>query len=284
MRPSFTVEMTVVRQFFKNAVVIGLGIFFYQNLFRIDVLMIKWFGRIEDVAFFQIPHSLILQIQQVPMSLVISIFPVFSRLIHTDRETMVVLYEKIFRFMFIGSIFTGMSLFIFSKEVIHLVFGSKYAASAPSMMIVSLAVFPLIMDMLLNGVLIAMNKQKYSVIYAGIALFLNALAAIAFIPRYGFIAAAWIAVFSYAFVFICSLYFVEKNGLSIKWGRITAKTFTAVFISGTAVFMLKPLSLILSVIGGTILYFGVLLLLRAFKMNELLVLKKIMPVPRTQGG
>jgi O-antigen/teichoic acid export membrane protein len=280
IRPSFTIERSVFRQFFKNAVVIGLGIFFYQNLFRIDVLMLKWFGRIEDVAFFQIPHSLILQIQQVPMSLVIAIFPVFSMLIHTDRETMASLYEKIFRFMFIGSMFACMSLFLFSKEIIHLVFGAKYAVSAIAMMIVSLAVVPLFMDMILNGVLIAMNKQKYSAIYAGIALILNALAAIVFIPQYGFIAAAWIAVFSYTFVFICSLYFVEKNGLSIKWGRVAAKTFTAVFISGTAVFMFKPFSIILSVIGGTILYFGILLLLRAFTMNELFVLKKIMPAPR----
>lgn len=246
--------------------------------------MLKWFGRIEDVAFFQIPHTLILQIQLIPMSFMIAVFPVFSRLMHSDYGKMADIYEKVFRFMLAGSLFVGISLLLFSSEVIHLVFGAKYAASAASLRIVSFAVCPLIMDMFLNGVLIAMDKQKYSVIYAGAVLVLNFLAALLFIPRYGFIAAAWISVFSYVFVFLCSLYFVEKNGLSVRLMNTALKALASVLVCTATVLLLKPFSLAASLAAGTMVYVCAVIFMRVITVNELLSLKNIVSAARVQGG
>lgn len=272
LHPTFTLERSIFRQFFKDVLVIGIGIFFYQNMFRLNVLLLKWFGNVEDVSFFNAPHSLIMQIQIIPLSLMIAIFPLFSRLMHSDREKLAKIYEKLLRFLFIFSTLAGVSLFSFSKEIITTVFGDKYFNSVPALMIISWAIIPLTLDMLTNGVLIAMNKQKYSIIYAGLALALNSFAALIFMPTYGFIAAAYLSLFSYTFLCICSLYFIGKNGLPVRLEKTVGKTFAAVIIGAIIFVLLKPVSIVLSLFVGTSFYFGAILFMRAFTIDELMEL------------
>jgi hypothetical protein len=64
-------------------------------------------------------------------------------------------------------------LCLFSKEIIEIVFGSKYAQSVRALSIISWAIIPLSMDMFFNNILIVMNKQRYTVIYGGLTLATN---------------------------------------------------------------------------------------------------------------
>jgi O-antigen/teichoic acid export membrane protein len=269
VRPVFGIDKLVFRRFLQDAVVIGIGVFFYQNLFKINVLMLRWLGTVADVSYFNAPHNLIMQLQVIPMSLVMAVFPLFSRMIYTDREKMIVVYEQIFRSLFIFSSFAAVLLSLYSREIIGIVFGSRYIQSGTALMIISWAMIPLTMDMLLNGVLVAMNKQRYSVIYAGAALVLDSVCCLFFVPKFGFIAAAVIAVISYTFSFLCSLYFIEKNGLSIRFDRTMGKTAAAVCICGTAAYLLKPVSLPLAVVSTVLFFFGTIFMTRAFPIKEL---------------
>lgn len=273
IRPSFTLDRAVFKKFLKDSVVIGLGIFFYQNLFRINVLMLKWFGTIDDVSYFQAPHSLIIQLQIIPTSVALAVFPVFSRLMQTDREKLSMLYEQIFRFMLIGSIFCGIYLSLFSREIIALVYGSKYSRSIAALSIMSWAIIPLTMDMFLNVVLIAMHKQKYSVIYAGMTLALNFLLSMLFVPSYGYLAASYISVFSYTVLFLCSAYFVGRNGLFMHLDKTLLKMFITVLISGAVILVLKPISLPAAALAGMVLFFGLITITRIVTLEEIHFIK-----------
>jgi len=273
VRPTFTIDRTVFRKFLKDAVVIGIGIFFYQNQFRINVLMLKWLGTVDDVAYFQAPHSLIMQLQVVPMSVAMAVFPVFSRLMTTDPEKLALLYEKIFRFMLLGSLFCAMFIALFARDIIALVYGVKYIHSVSILSIVAWAVIPLTMDMLLNVVLIAMHKQKYSVIYAGSTLALNSLLAVLFIPAYGSRAAAYLSALSYTILFLCSLYFVERNGLRVRLDRMAVKIVATVLFSGAAIVALKSLSPPAAALAGTIVFCGLAIMTRIVTLEELRLIK-----------
>jgi O-antigen/teichoic acid export membrane protein len=284
VRPVFTTDRTVFRKFLKDAVVIGIGIFFYQNQFRINVLMLKWLGTVDDVAYFQAPHSLIMQLQVVPMSMAMAVFPVFSRLMNTDPEKLALLYEKIFRFMLLGSLFCALFIALFARDIISLVYGLKYVHSVAVLSVVAWAVIPLTMDMLLNVVLIAMHKQKYSVIYAGGTLALNSLLAVLFIPAYGFRAAAYLSVLSYTILFLCSLYFVERNGLFVRLDRMAVKIVATILFSGAAIVALKPLSPPAAALAGTIVFCGLAIMTRIVTLEEVRLIKgMIRNFPQRRG-
>ena len=272
--PTFRVDKTLFMNFFIDSSVIGIGMFFYLNLFRINILMLKWFGTTEEVAFFHAPHNLILQLQALPFAVISALFPVFSRLFRDDPAEMVDVYEKVFKYLFIFSFLFAMCFSLFSKEVIEIIFGSKYLQSVIILTILAWAIIPLSMDMYFNAVLIAVNKQKYAVIYGGAALAINILAAAVFVPLYGFLAATFLALFSYLFVFFCSLYFVTRQGFPFVLDRIAIKIAGAGALSATAIILLKPVSIFLAAPIGIILYVTMLDKMKMISIGELLLKKK----------
>jgi O-antigen/teichoic acid export membrane protein len=272
--PIFKVDKALFKIFLKDSCVIGLGIFFYLNLFRINILMLKWFGSPDDVAFFHAPHNLILQLQVLPFALITALFPVFSRLIHDDPAEMVNIYEKVFKHLFIFSIMFAMCFSLYAKEIIEIVFGSRYSQSVVILAILSWAIIPLSMDMFFNAVLIAMNKQKYAVIYGGSALAINILAAVVFVPMYGFLAATCLALFSYVFVFFFSLYYITRHGFPVVLDRIAVKTAVAGSLSAAAIMLLKPVSIFIAAPIGIIVYLGMLEKMKIMSLGELINRKK----------
>ena len=258
VRPCFTIDKKIFKALLVHSSVIGLGIFFYQNLFKIDVLMLKWLGTAKEVALFQVPHNMVMQIEILPLALMAALFPVLSRLMKSDPDRVIDVYEKSFRYIFILSLILSIYLCLFSREIIGIVFGSKYSQSAASFMVVSWAVVPLSLDILLNSVLIVMNKQKYSVYYGGITLALNFLADFFLIPAYGFMAAAYVALLSYYMLFFFSLYYVAKIGFPIVLNKILSKTMLAGAIGAAGIIWLKQFSVIIALSFGVIAYFGVL--------------------------
>ena len=280
IRPVFTLERGLYKRFFKDSLVIGVGIFFYQNLFKINVLMLRWVGSVNDVSFFSAPHNLIMQLQVVPLSLTTAIFPVFSRLISTDRERMIATFEKIFRVMFLASAFAAVMLSLYSREIILLVFSNKFEQSVAALAIMSWAVIPLTLDMLLNGVLIAMNKQKYSVIYAGVTIAVNVLASLLLIPRYGFIAASYIAVLSYTLLFLCSWYITARNGVKIAMTRTVVNTIVATGMAAAAIMIVKPYSIIAALFAGTGAFCLAVMATGAITVQELMLMRESLRTPR----
>lgn len=284
VRPVFNTDKGALWRFFRDSSVIGLGVFFYQNLFRINVLMLKWFGKLEDVAFFQVPHNLIMQIGLLPAAFVAAFFPVFSRMIHNEPSKAVDIYEKAFRYLFVFSLISAISLSLFSSEIIDVLFGSKYANSANALILVSWAIIPLSIDMLLNSVLISMNKQRYSVIYGGVILGINFLAGPLLIPLYGYTAAACMALFSYTLLSFFSLYFISKNGFPLVLDKIMSKTVLAGLIGGIVILSLKPISISFAAFFGILIYFIVLLATRVLPTNELILFKGVADRIYSKGG
>ncbi len=258
VRPSFRVRFPLVLLFLKDIAVIGVGVVLFMNLIRVNVFMLKWLSTIEEVAFFQLPHGLILQIQVLPYALVTAILPVFSRLIRDDPATMADIYRKVFKYMLILSFFAALCLSIFSREFIEIVFGKKYAPSIPVMVVVAWALVPLALDMFLNSILVALNKQKYSIYYAGAALCFNCLGGLLLIPRYGALGAAFLALLSYCLLFACSFFLVSRHTVAISLLSLARDMAPAVAACVAAMMSLKPYTVVGALLLGTTAYFGVL--------------------------
>ena len=255
--------------FFKYTTVVGLGIFFYINCSRINLLMLKWLCSTKDVALFNAPFSMIMQLMIIPTAVVMAIFPVMSRLLNKELLKVFEIYQKTARYLLILSLIAAICLSVFSHEIILIVFGRKFINSSPALMIIAWACVPLSIDILLNSVLIAIDKQKYSVFYGAAALLINFIAAFFILPHYNYIGASFLAVFTYTFIFLCSLCFVEKNGFPAIFDHVAAKTFAIGIISAVAMVFLKQVSVFLAIPVGIALYF--LLVFKILPAEDLLL-------------
>ncbi len=274
VRPELNIKREVLSKFFVDSAIVGIGVFLCQNLSRINVLLLKWLGTLESVAFFQAPHNAVLQVQILPAALIAAMFPVIARLQHTDAERAFEFYEKIFRYFFVLNSLIAMCFSLFAGEIIGIAFGNKYTGSVPALRVIAWAIIPLSMDMVSNAVLVAMNRQKYIIFYSGLMLLMNILAGLFFIPRYGFMAAAYIALVSYTGLFFFSLYFLSGTGFKASFGKIFLRTCLAGILSGAVVLLIKGDSLgsvILAASLGITTYFAVLFFAGILKKDELLL-------------
>lgn len=280
VHPVFSVEKKILFDFFKHTAVVGFGIFFYQNLLKVNVLLLKWLSGSQEVGLFQVPHNLVMQLHFIPATLVAAMYPAISRSFHHNTGDAQEIYSRAFRYILLFSVLTSVYLSFFSTEIIETIFGAKFSKSAEALVVMSWAFIPLSLDVLLNSVLIALNKQRYNMIYGGAALAMNVLLGIVVIPVSSYIGASWLAVFSYTVLFLCSLYFVSRSGLSSVKLSCAAKAAGAGGAAAAAIYLLKPVSLLLAVPAGVSLYIFLILITGAFRMEEAAIIFRKLSSPR----
>ena len=109
----------------------------------------------------------------------------------------------------------------------------------------------------------AKNRQNYMLKINSIALAINGLGNLIFLPKFGIIAAAFTTIVSAAFVFFM-LQKEIRNFFTITWN---AKLFMPIFLANIVLaieFFLTPIgeNFLLSVILGAISYLGIILFFR----------------------
>ena len=136
-----------------------------------------------------------------------------------------------------------------------------------------------------------LELQKRFVIYAAIGLLLNAALNVVLIPRYGFLAAAWVTLLTEFTVMGLSMRMVLKTlEMRPRLGRLV-RTLGAALPMGVATLLGRLAGVPLAGLAAIALltYFPCLLALRALTVGEVLsVLRKEPPVPTdepaTEGG
>lgn len=272
-RPSLDFTRQELWSLFTTAAVIGVGIIIQMNLMRAGALMLKWLGNMDEVAYFQAAHELVMKVQIFPQALMLAVFPVLARLLLSDPAEAEKLYRAIFRYILLLGLPVTLYLGVFPERAAVLLFGEKYLPAAGALRITGLAMVPLALDMLLNKVLIAMNRQRYAAWYAALALGLAVLLNLALIPRFGPEGAAVAALAAYLCLLGFSMYFAARHGIRPKAGKDLLRAALASLAACAAAHALIPRSLPAAAIALGLVYFGVLAGLRAFPKKDMLELK-----------
>jgi O-antigen/teichoic acid export membrane protein len=241
-RPTFRGLAPHFKPFWRAALVIGLAVFLYQNIFRVNVLMLKWLGSLESLALFQAPHSFILQLQVIPISLATALFPVFARLVHSQPAQATALFERVFRLNLVGCAWLALNMSLFAPLLMGVVFGARYQGSAPVMAVVAWSILPLALDMLFSNLLIAVNRQHYTLYAAGGVIVLNLLLGPLIIPRLGHMGAAWLALASYSLLFLLSWRFAAMSGFSPRTAPALVRALAACLAAWGCAWALEPLT------------------------------------------
>lgn len=271
-----------LRWFFRESAVVGIGVFIYMNLFKIDVLLLKWLSGYEDVAYFQAAHNLTHQIVIFPVALMTAAFPRISRLeAEGDPAGLKTMYEKLFRFMFMGGATAALFTFCYAEEIITILLGEKFRQSAQTLMILSWSFVPLFADVFTNTLVVAMGRQSATAVFGSVGLAVNVLLGVALIPLYGQTGAAMAAFASYTALFVTSYIYITWHGdYFTALGRLMGRAFVAVAAGGCAMLLIKTVSAPLSFVVGCGVYLAVVLSTGVIRVAEIRdFVRKIRPRP-----
>jgi O-antigen/teichoic acid export membrane protein len=182
----------------------GVSITAASVYFYIDSALLRPLAGEEAVAIYSQPYRLMTFVLMVPVLFSQVILPVYSRLWAEGREALRPFFVRTTRFLFALGAPVSACVWLVSRDVMALLFRPEYAAGAPALSLLSLAVvcvfcaYPHVLLLLASG----HQRTMMRISVAGAVL--NVLANLWAIPHWGISGAASVTVATEAFVLAAS--------------------------------------------------------------------------------
>ncbi len=205
----------------REALPLGLYLLLYSVYDRgIDSFLLKTYADSAAVGYYGLAYKIHGNLILGAAFLMNSLFPVISSL---DTVPLKKAFEKTFTILLL----TGASILvgglIFSPLVIKIIAGSSFNPSILVLRILLGATFLAYLNHLAGYLMIAAGRQKKLFSFSLVALALNLVLNLIFIPRYSFLAAAVVTVLTELAVFLLTQSFLRRQlNLKYSFSSLTA--------------------------------------------------------------
>src|SRR3989339_114738 len=260
----------------KDSLIIAASTFFALASIRMGIFMLKAFGTLKDVAYFQAANVLLMQLQPVSVVIVAALYPAIASRKHDSNAIL----ENAAKLIFMLSLPIMALTFFYGSNLIMLVYGDKYIDAIPAMRILILSVVFTFLAHLFEIGLLSARRQDLLTIGWGIAFFVNIVLGVVIVPRYGLIGCAAVMSLSYMALFFALYYFMSHyTGFKVKSSifirpsaAFIAMVFYLYFFTSTG----KPLNIKLDTLNislSLVLYMTILFMVKVFSIKDLEFIK-----------
>ena len=280
VKPILKIDIKLIAYLFREAMPLGMFALLFTASMRVDVYILNYFRGPYDVSLFEAAHRIILQLQVIPLSIVLALFPYFARLSKKSKDSLSFSFYKSFKYMLIISLPLPVLLTMSSNPIISLLYGNAFSDASLSLNLLSWTLPFLFLISLQSFVLTSEGKQILNTISAGIGFMTKLILDILLVQEYGYLGASFATLISYIILFALLLYFVFKTIRVPPLSEIVSKPLLSIggigilsyFIynkAGLNLIMVKWAAVIATYI--TVMYF-----LKAFTPDELSIFKSIL--------
>jgi O-antigen/teichoic acid export membrane protein len=288
LKPVFKADAALLGRLFREALPLGIFAVVLTASFKVDVFFLKYYRTAQDVALFEAAHRVIMQLQTVPMSIVIALFPHLSRLARGAREDLSSSFYRLFKFLLILSLPMPILLTFSSGFIVTLLFGKDFMPAAQSLSVLSWTVTFLFLICLQTFVMTSEGRQTLNTLSAFSCLGVNVALDVILIPGYGYMGASLATLAAYGVFFAVSFYFVTRTLGAPPLGQMLPKPLLSAAATGAGCFLLSYGGWAVPVIPGLVvaaaIYFSLIFLLKAFTPDELSLIRGAFLRPRLKRG
>ncbi len=178
------------KQIIKPSLCIGITGIFVALINRADFIMLERLRGIHDVGIYASMYKVTSLLETLPLLLMSSIFPLFSKYASTDRAALGRVYRKANRLLFRAAIVLGIFITISAPFIIRVLFGAQYLEAVRGLQILVWATVALYLALPAGNLLISVGLEKFNLIANMIAALLNIALNFLLIPKMGVTGAA----------------------------------------------------------------------------------------------
>ena len=168
----------------------ALSIIFNIIYFKIDIVMLGIIKTEKEVGLYVAAYNVIILFYYLPQIVSLAVLPIMSRLYLTSQSKLKKAYQQLFDYHYIFGIFFALILFVYSKQIIVLLFGEGYTQSHIALRILSVAIIFKYIAYTSGAVLTSINKQKKRAFYQGATSLINITLNLFLIPSFGVVGAS----------------------------------------------------------------------------------------------
>lgn len=275
----------------------------WGDLLRIGVrlgaagILVTLYVKLDQILVFQIAGSrqaglygaayrLLDQIQFIPISVMTTLFPLIASAYSRDRDRARDLLQVAGEYLTMASLPILAFTIVAAHPIVTTLLGPQFAPAAPAVPILAGAFVSISVGYLLGNMVVILEVQRQFLRYAAIALVINVMLNLLLIPHYGFLAAAWVTLFTEVTVMSLTMRTsLRALDMRPRVGRL-ARTLLAALAMGVALWVAReahvPLAGLVAVAG--ISYGAALMVLRVLTPGELRAVLRKEPLAVTADG
>lgn len=247
----------------------GILVTFYVKLDQ--VLVLELAGQ-RPAGLYAAAYRVLEQAQFVPAAVMTTLFPLIASSYPSDLERVRRLLQRAAEYLALASLPILVFTIVAAHQIVGTLFGAEFYASAKALPILMGAFVSISFGYLVGNMVVVLEAQRMFFFNALLGLAINAILNVLLIPRYGFVAAAWITLLTEVTVMtLTSRVIIKRLGMHPQLSRF-ARTLAAAAVMGGACLGVRaagvPFSVVVAVAVAS--YFAAILLLRAVSMVEVI--------------
>jgi len=205
----------------KAAIPLG-AVFIVNNLFfKIDTLMLFMIKGAAAVGIYSVAYKVLEVTIFAGSYFASSLKPTLSQNMDVDNKSVKKLINKSFSVMLLISFPIAIICTVFSKEIIIFLSNSDFVSGSKALVFLGFTLPLIYLDVLLGEILIAKDARKLLINIAIFILILNVVLNLILIPIFSFIGAAIVTLISELVLFLVNYYYTKKIlGYEINWNTI----------------------------------------------------------------
>jgi O-antigen/teichoic acid export membrane protein len=275
-RGAIEVDLVFWKILIKEACPFGLALAFVIIFYWADSVILSLLKGYDVVGWYNVSYRMVLALLYLPNAYISALYPIMSNFYLISQRSLRSSFSKSFKHLFILAIPIGLATTLLAKRIILEMFGSGYLESILPLQILVWSAVCIYMSFPFANLFNSLNKQRIVTKIAGVAMILNVVLNIIFIPKYGLVGASVITCLTELVVLGLNIIYGLKIGYSIpgkEFMSIVTKVFTSSILMCVAIVSLYNLRLAFLVPLCIALYFIMLYILRGVDEEILVFLK-----------
>jgi O-antigen/teichoic acid export membrane protein len=266
---------------------VGLGVgtagILVTGYVRLDQILVFSLAGSRQAGLYGAVYRILDQVQFIPISVMTTLFPLIASAHPGDPARVRRVLQTAGEYLTMASLPILAFTIVAALPIVRLLFGPGFAAAATALPILMGAFVAISFGYLGGNMVVILELQRAFVVYAAVGLVVNAALNVALIPRYGFLAAAWITLLTEVVVTSLTMRRVLSTiEMAPRWGRLV-RTLAAAVAMGALIWAARRAGLPLAglVAIAAVTYPAFLLAVGALSPADLRALRAKEPV---RGG
>ena len=275
VKPKFEIDLNFWRQSIKEAYPFLLALTFVMIYFRIDTIMLSVMKGDAVVGWYSAAYTLVIGLGIISGPLLSAVFPVMSRFFNSSKKALQMIYEKLFRYLFMVGLPIAIGTTLLADKIILLVYGEQYLNSIIALQILIWAQLFVFLNNTTGNVLNSINEQKMNMKIVAIGAATNVILNLILIPNFSYIGAGIATVITEFFAAFAGVIYISKKGYVLRLSKDITKIVIASIIMGLFIFNFCNMNLFFIILLSIIIYLGVLCLIGGIVKEDMKMIKSL---------
>ena len=209
------------RSMLRVGIPAGIGGLLITLYVKLDQILVLEIAGTRQAGLYGADYRLLEQIQFIPTAVMTTLFPMIAYAYRSRMTQAHSMLQSAGEYLAMASLPVLAFTIVASRPIVTVLFGAKFAGAAAALPMLAGAFVSISFGYLVGHMVVVLELQRRFVLFAAIALVLNASLNLAFIPEFGFVAAAWITVVTELTVMLLSMRMVlRKMRMRPRLGRL----------------------------------------------------------------